>query len=117
MKNLGGFHLCAKGLAQGLLHRFSLIWEAAEEGLNDSWEPGWEVAICEQLKLNQSLCPSVHMGWYVQTHICTCKHGGVNSFFNLNPSHGLLCFIFGGLACYCHGHREGGNGYFSRERL
>lgn len=74
MKNLGGFHLCAKGLAQGLLHRFSLIWEAAEEGLNDSWEPGWEVAICEQLKIKSIfvsfsahglVCADTHM--YMQT--------------------------------------------------
>lgn len=57
------------------------------------------------------------MGWYVQTHICTCEHGGVNSLLKLNPSHDLLCLVFGGLACYCHGHRDGGRGYFSRERL
>lgn len=51
MKNLGGFHLCAKGPAGGPSHHLSLIWEASEEGLNDSWEQGWEVTICEQLKI------------------------------------------------------------------
>lgn len=51
MKNLGGFHLCAKGPAGGPSHHLGLIWEASEESLNDSWEQGWEVAICEQLKI------------------------------------------------------------------
>lgn len=45
-------------------------------------------------RLNQSLCPLVHVVWYVQRHICMCKRvGGFNFIFNLNTSD-LVCLVF-----------------------